>query len=422
MKERIEQIEGRLREKLDGFEMTPPDGVWNSIIENRNSQSKIIAWPIWIASLFFFLLIASIVLLNIRYKLPILPNTKQVKTTYPVSFNKKEAFFIEAIEYATIKEEKLVLKTTNSSTDFWQKNSPFQKIRPERTIKLKPHTFNQTASLRNWKKLSLLAFFKRPNFSELHQNYWKQSPLLFDRMKAKPTINNFSISVSAGPSSFKYVALKKEEQAFHDFIQSVRTNPMGFSIGAQVKVALSDDVGVYSGIDYSHLAEDLTWTTESQLLKTVLDTIGHEIDSLTGDTIYDIKETTETHIKHNHHAVRNTYQILSIPFGLSFNKRFNTKHEIEMDLGGKISLLQASSGQFIQNQEGVFISNQEAMKTRGVISLASSVKYLYSPVKHHYLFAEPWFDLTLNSIAKPVVGPPRQMLRYGLKIGYRIQF
>ena len=74
------------------------------------------------------------------------------------------------------------------------------------------------------------------------------------------------------------------------------------------------------------------------------------------------------------------------------------------------------------DEEGVFISNQEDMKTRGVISLSSSVKYLYSPVKHHYLFAEPWFDLTLNSIVKPGVGPPRQMLRYGLKIGYRIQF
>ena len=93
MKERIEQIEGRLREKLDGFEMTPPDGVWNSIVENRNSQSKIIVWPIWIASLFFFLLIVSLVLLNIRYELPLLPNTKQVKTTYPVSFDKKEPPF-----------------------------------------------------------------------------------------------------------------------------------------------------------------------------------------------------------------------------------------------------------------------------------------------------------------------------------------
>ena len=71
-------------------------------------------------------------------------------------------------------------------------------------------------------------------------------------------------------------------------------------------------------------------TNESQILKTILDTIGHEVDSSTGDTIYDIKETTETHIKQNHHAVHNT-QILSIPFGLSFNKRFNTKHEMEMD-------------------------------------------------------------------------------------------
>ncbi|MFT5779687.1 MAG: hypothetical protein ACI837_002646 [Crocinitomicaceae bacterium] len=235
--------------------------------------------------------------------------------------------------------------------------------------------------------------------------------------------SRFSIDFSAGISTFQMRT--KDTSASPALGALLKTAPnkrLGLDFDLGVNYVLWKKLSLHTGVQYSKLNEQLELNSPITTTYTYLDTTGVIWDSVAMDSVYVIvpisyEDTVNISINES-----NSYQLMSIPFGVSWRARLSTRSNLEMYLGGAINIYSKHVGQAISDESGNLILASDAYKKSGQLSISASVRYIYQLNEKHAVYVEPWFKSGISLFNTTSLTYKSRMYRTGVKLGYRFYF
>gem|GEM_PF-3647524 len=432
-------IDEQIKRKLESFEMAPPVEVWEKIeTSTAEDDEKIALWPRWLASLTMILVLFLFVFcrssqsratamgmsasrdLNQSKSLTAALNKGKGK----MRASESETEVVQSKEFTlqqddvTFTDSGSLEALTNRETiyDKSAKRSQEKSTEYNALIKSTMKSDNSTDVFPGLNTLEAELLYTEPILEGIQERQ------LRPKQKNTTILNRFSLELSAGISAFRVRADKNASEELKALINKTNANELGIDVSGGVNFDVSRSIAVYTGLNYQILKNDLNYEVTTTEIHTYFDTIIVDIDTITGDTIYDIQETTDEVDVINEQTIQNTHTILSIPFGIAYRMRIGRRSSLEARLGGKISIYQSSKGSMVLNETGELIESKTTVRNNGAFSGTASLKYLHELTPQHGIYLEPWIDVGINSFTNnPLIGN-RKLMNGGVRIGYRFHF
>ena len=140
------------------------------------------------------------------------------------------------------------------------------------------------------------------------------------------------------------------------------------------------------------------------------------------DSVYVISPVSFTTTFYIDKLTENYFKLLTVPFQLAWKTNASEKSEFEFSLGGAVTVYGKNTGITTEQMGYGTIPTSEAYRTKGILSLGGSIKYLQRFGLHHALYIEPWARLGITSLSMPVLLYAVRRDHYGIRVGYRFYF
>lgn len=469
MSNELNNIDQRLREQLDGFEMTPPTDVWTkteAAIAAGRSKRRFYGW-FFLGSILIALLTIGIFSLNN----PAVPSSKlnqQKSLAEKSDSNKKQTGRGDRSEEINLLEDgsfktnvsKGELGTFNSSVKKSNGNTLQNAEANSSNIQFDPSVHgtspkgeNSSAQLDRSSKQGQdvrLPLFDK-NSEQLYKNnttslltesqylntnilplrsfaYFKSaSGTLIDPSIEEDSLpalipfwKSLSFEASFGMSTFSIVPSKQTtEPEFASLLMNASTGRLGYDGRLGINYHFSPVISFQTGLEYSYSKENYAYTKAEISTYSYMDTVSFSIDSVTMDTTYVINSVSYDSTTISSHEDKNTYLFLSIPFHFAWHQQIGVRGELEVAIGGAISLYGRNSGAVIADANNFVLSSQEGYHVSGMFSVGGSLKYLHHLNDRHAVYIQPWARFGVTNQSTPSL--PYETFRnsYGLRFGYR---
>jgi len=155
---------------------------------------------------------------------------------------------------------------------------------------------------------------------------------------------------------------------------------------------------------------------------TYQDTVSAYYDPALMDSVYVVNPVSFGSTHYYDKITQNYFQLFTVPFQLGWKTATSSRTELEFALGGSISVYGENTGIADGNFWVGQLPTSEAYRTKGILSLGGSIKYLHRIGLHHALYIKPWARLGISNVAMPVLLYTARRHHYGIRIGYRFYF
>lgn len=249
---------------------------------------------------------------------------------------------------------------------------------------------------------ALLAFSQAPTDSNHETSpFWKA----------------FSLEASYGLSTFKNKPSKTTHPELRAIIDNSITDQRGMDFRLGINYHFNSHFSIQSGIDYSIAEETYSYTYNEAFCIIVV--IGYVYDSTTMDSSEVVLAVYGDTAIYTTKIEQNKYELLTIPFQFAYGTDLGKHGELELALGGSVSIHGKNSGSVIVDPYTNVISAERAYRTSGLLSLGGSIKYLHHFGEHHSAYIEPWLQVGVSSQSSPNLHYDSFRHRAGIRFGYR---
>ncbi|MCH2224650.1 MAG: hypothetical protein MK066_07770 [Crocinitomicaceae bacterium] len=475
MLEDNKHIDQKIKQKLEGFSMTPPEAVWNEIAPTIQQKR--------FGSIWFYIVGLAFIIGGVGYILFPVTNLasqnnyaslENVEKSTSVNLNKNDydnkANKLKSEHVERSNENRTKHDNTNSDNiDLKERSSENQKLnnalKSNYTSTIYPKSNNNTydsaeiTSLRRNRintNLNNSSSDSNKNHAEMSSHYEtgmttdennsshlpnsnlvsignlpinsinSTSPELaqpssnfIGNNKANPFKNRLSIDLSTGIQTFRTSSMNVNDSVLEQELKTSNSNQLGYDFNASLNFSLTKQFSVFTGINYSNLKKEVNQTSSEIQTFYTLDSIGYVFDSTTMSLVEVFYETPYDSSVISFHKESITYRMLTIPFGISWEKNLSTRSSLDCSFGGELSIYGKYSGNILSNTNPANTTYKKA----GVLSFGGSIKYFYHIKSQHSLYIEPWAQFGITNLNIPNSIPFDQRLyKSGIRLGYRFQF
>lgn len=466
-------IDRLVREKLDGFEMTPPPSVWENTSASLNTgrKKRLFLW--------FALGITALITLGTSayYFSSEDTPTEQVaatnvgsKTNNSIRKNAKEennanldAGNSSAKKDNLAADAKLSTNSGNPSNDLLKKDSgisindkgdfstkksdtranDFGNTGDQRTLadqdqkdlSSKQNDSGKTDELNSQQNAHAHSAGSKhtENYSSLQthplQLLKSEEPMLATNTIEEDSLpvpipfwKSLSVEGAIGMSTFKNQAKKSTSPNLLEVLNNVASGQSSFDFRFGVNYHFTDRFSFQSGLHYNASKENYSFNSSEIVTYSYIDTISFTVDSTTFDTTYIINTIAYDSTIVTANDGRNSYRILTLPFQFAWSQPISARGVLEFSLGGAISIFGKNTGSVIVDQTNFSLDAQQGYHTTGMLSLGGSIKYVHRFGNHHSVYAEPWAQFGITNQSGPQISYESLRRRYGVRVGYRFYF
>jgi hypothetical protein len=254
------------------------------------------------------------------------------------------------------------------------------------------------------------------NISAVNYSYKAHSP-----DSAVPFWKRFSMEGAIGRSTYRLRSNGAADSMGPLFVdRSLCRHSLDARLG--INYHFDNGLSLQTGLEYSSAREQYQFGSSVTSYYTYQDTVSVYYDPVQMDSVYVVNPVSFGSTHYYDKITQNYYQLFTVPFQLGWKTATSSRTELEFALGGSISVYGENTG-IAGGYFGVGqLPTSEAYRTKGILSLGGSIKYLHRIGLHHAFYIEPWARLGISNVAMPVLPYTARRNHYGIRVGYRFYF
>lgn len=239
-----------------------------------------------------------------------------------------------------------------------------------------------------------------------------------------PFWKSLSVEGAFGISTFNIQASKKTtEPSLLEVLNNAASKQLSLDFRFGVNYHFGQQWSFQTGLEYSSSQEDYTYEIPETTTTYVMDTVSFTVDTASMDTTYIINVTSLEEQSFVQKTESNTYKLFTLPFQFAWTRSLGKRSSLEIGVGGAITLFGTNSGLVRYDQyDTLMASAASAYHTSGMLSVGGSLKYMYRFSEHHSVYVEPWTRFGVTNQSTPNLQYETFRKNYGIRFGYRFYF
>lgn len=239
-----------------------------------------------------------------------------------------------------------------------------------------------------------------------------------------PFWKSLSVEGALGISTFNIQASKKTtEPSLLELLNNAASKQLSLDFRFGVNYHFNQQWSFQTGLEYSASQEDYTYEVPETTTTYVSDTVSFTVDTASMDTTYVINISSLEEQSFVQKTESNTYKLFTLPFQFAWSRSLGKRSSLEIGVGGAITLFGTNSGLVRYDQyDTLMASAANAYHTSGMLSVGGSLKYLYRFGEHHSVYIEPWTRFGITNQSTPNLQYETFRKNYGIRFGYRFYF
>lgn len=241
--------------------------------------------------------------------------------------------------------------------------------------------------------------------------------------KSTPFWKRISVEGSFGYSLFNIEANKNTtDPLLAELLKNAASGQRSFDARLGLNYHLTKNVSFQTGLEYSSARENYSFASSETTTYTYNDTISVYYDTVAMDSVYVINPISYDTTVLVQNESKNYYKMLTLPFQFAWKMSVSPRGELEFALGGSLSIYGKNTGNTIVDTSNYTIPSANAFHPTGILSVGGSIKYLHRFGMHHAVYIEPWARFGISNQSQPTLPYETRRNNYGIRVGYRFYF